>query len=338
MILVNEDCFGMWLRLWSPCTQGRSFDLSLARAAGHYSHPVPCDGSTCSNTVSENIFQKDGKCMRNSVNGEIACAGCYVRKSGQYQGQCVQDNSVPLRIRTIITKHEDICRPVYVADGRCPRGLISNLGDLYVRELVASASISPLMTLLRVTPQAETAKSWIARSIFRKRDHQTSVAVDKFVFSVVLSMEIPLVLGFCYPILVPLACLVVGLNTGVFRVAVACLHIELKETATRVSVKYLWGSLTIGCAIIVWLFVESDLHGKWLVIIGVPLVLVGSLSAVACRMLIWHRTMRLRTVARSSLRAPLLDASQNTELVTMGVQDRSTAGDGECVMLDSRSG
>jgi len=328
----------MWLRLWSPCTQGRSFDLSLARAAGHYSHPVPCDGSTCSNTVSENIFQKDGKCMRNSVNGEIACAGCYVRKSGQYQGQCVQDASVPLGIRTIITKHEDICWPVYVADGRCPRGLISNLGDLYVRELVASASISPLMTLLRVTPQAETAKSWIARSIFRKRDHQTSVGVDKFVFSVVLSMEIPLVLGFCYPILVPLACLVVGLNTGVFRVAVACLHIELKETATRVSVKYLWGSLTIGCAIIVWLFVESDLHGKWLVIIGVPLVLVGSLSAVACRMLIWHRTMRLRTVARSSLRAPLLDASQHTELVTMGVQDRSTAGDGECVMLDSRSG
>ena len=46
------------------------------------------------------------------------------------------------------------------------------------------------------------------------------------------------------------------------------LHHALQVVA---SVRYLWVSLIIGCALPSWMYFESGLHGRWLVVVGMPL-------------------------------------------------------------------
>jgi len=316
MVVMNDECFGMWLHLWSKCHQEHSFNLALNGVAGHYeTKPI----------MTEPIKKGFSNQLTCPSGGTLISAMCLTCTSGAtlIGSRC----STPVNMHRVITTHEEICQPAYVADGRCPRGLISNLGDLYARELIASASLSPLMTLLRVTPPVQMVKAWIARSVFGRHDHQEAVGIDKFVFNVVLHMEIPLVLGFCYPILVPLAALVVGLNAGVFRIAVVCLRIQLQANAIRVPARYLWGSLMVGSAIIIWLFAEANLHGKWLVIVGIPLS--GALSAMACRM--WHQATRFSHVASESpLWDSLLESAPEVELGDVDASpDRPASGVGE---------
>jgi len=66
-------------------------------------------------------------------------------------------------------------------------------------------------------------------------------------------------------------------TTGVFHLAVNHLDVEFKpHAASEMPVTYLYSSLILGCAIPIWLYLEADLHGKWFIVIGMPL------SSIVC--------------------------------------------------------
>jgi len=282
LILVNQDCGAAWLQLWRPCTDSHQFAISVDQTVSHFQYVAPCGA---------------GRCYQDS------------------SGVWLQNSTADIHISTTITSHEQICRPAYVADGRCPRAVVGSLGDLYVKELVASASISPIITLLRATPQMQKLKVWVMRHVLRQSQYESRTSIDRLVFGTVLNLELPFLLGFCYPALPVLACLVVLLNAGVFYTAATYLELKIaSESPARMSFKYLWGSFASGSALIMWLFIECDWHGKWLVIVGMPSC---AMAGCACwNMTLWRRRSGT-AVLRASLLEPLVPAEH--ELGVQGI-------------------
>jgi len=89
-------------------------------------------------------------------------------------------------------------------------------------------------------------------------------------------LEYCLVLGFAVPVILPLTCLTVVLHLAVFHRATQ--HgVKLKMDAKPSSL-YLQGSLLLGCALIMWLFLENDLHGQMLVVVGMPAMFLAAVA------------------------------------------------------------
>ena len=110
-------------------------------------------------------------------------------------------------------------------------------------------------------------------TLFRRQDYRPATSLDRIVTSALLLVEMPLVLGFCYPLLIPLAWFGLLLNAGVFLVVVKYLDVTFENPPT-VTFHYLGLSLAVGSAIAIWLWQESDLHGKWLITFGIPLAAI----------------------------------------------------------------
>jgi len=239
LMLVNQDCGAAWLQLWRPCSVPGQFSHSLDQIVSTFQYYAPC-------TSWIQCFEDDS-------------------------GTLLQYYSADIYVNTTITSHQQICHPAYVSDGRCPRALIGSLGDLYAKELLAGAGIAPIITLLRATPQVQQMKAWVVRKVFRRSHYEPCTSVNRLLFGVVLNLELPLLLGFCYPVVAVLACLAVGLNAGVLYTASTYLGLKLSsESPTRMPIRYLWASFALGGALVMWLFVECDWYGKWLVLFGMP--------------------------------------------------------------------
>jgi len=297
LMLVNQDCGAAWLQLWRPCSEDSAqFSTSLDQILSSFSYKA----ASCTYGVV---------C---SGSSRVAC--CWRDKSSP--SGWMQYNTADIYVQTTITTHEQICRPAYVADGRCPRALVGSLGDLYAKELVASASISPIITLLRAMPQMQQLKVWVMHNVLRRSQYESHTSIDRLVFGAVLNLELPLLLGFCYPALPVLAGLVVLLNAGVFHTATTYLDLKIAlESPARMSVKYLWGSFALGCALIMWLFIECDWHGKWLVIVGMPSCAV---AGYAC----WNilSNQRGAPAFRASLSEPLLAAEGDPTMINVALE------------------
>jgi hypothetical protein len=158
-----------------------------------------------------------------------------------------------------ITQHNDVCRPAYVVDGRCPRAIIGVLGSLLVEKLTFGAFVGPCIALLLTTSQCHRARVWFMRTVLCKpEDYEITKSLDCEMASVVMLLEIPLALGFCVPALVPLACVALGAHAAVFNQS----SLALTDHA-RPSAGYLCVSLFFGWALVAWVYHESDLHGAW---------------------------------------------------------------------------
>jgi len=141
-----------------------------------------------------------------------------------------------------------------------------------MKELVASACISPTMTLLRATPQMQQAKAWVVRNLLQRPEYKSSTSIDRLIFGAAMNLELPLVLGLTYPAIPVITCLVVALNAGVFRTVSECFELQISpDSPARLSTKYLWFAFALGCTLVIWLFAECDFHGRWLVTVGMPL-------------------------------------------------------------------
>jgi len=251
LLWVSQDCGARWLLLWQRCSNNENFNTMLSQEVGIFSYVGKCD-------------EGPGACFDLNANGVF---------TEQY-------HFVPIFLQTSITSHSDICSPRYVADGRCPRAIIGQLGDLYMKELVASACISPIINLLRATSQMQQAKAWVVRNLLQQPGYESHTSIDRFVFGVVMNLELPLVLGLTYPAIPVMTCLVVALNAGVFHTASVFLGLQISpESPPRLSTKYLWFAFALGCTLVIWLFAECDFHGRWLVTIGMPLC---ALVSCAC--------------------------------------------------------
>jgi len=242
LLWVSQDCGAAWLSLWQRCSDGKSFSTLLREDVGSFTYVGTCGGGQ---------------------------GACYDANDGVLTHQT---HSARISLRTSITSHSDVCSPRYVADGRCPRTIIGQLGDLYMKELVASACISPTMTLLRATPQMQQAKAWVVRTLLQRPEYESRTSIDRLVFGVAMNLELPLVLGLTYPLIPVITCFVVALNAGVFHTASVYFGLQISpESPARLSTKYLWFAFSLGCALVIWLFAECDFHGRWLVTVGMPL-------------------------------------------------------------------
>ena len=256
VVMMNQDCFAHWLWFWNPCKDNSSEQFNVV-----WAQPT----GYCTSSAAE--------C--NSWSNDFVQTGTF---------------------NTTIVEHSEVCRPDYIADGRCPRAAISVVGSLMVSKLTFAAFVAPGISLLSWTPFAQKMRTWIMRKVFCKpEDYEPRVSLDAEVASVVMLLEIPLVLGLCVPLLVPLACAACAAHTAVFHYAGKSL-----EHISRPSALYLWFSIVLGYGLQAWFFYESpEMHGRWLFIFGVPVVALSTLVAL------WVQQER-RVVRRDGIAVPLL--------------------------------
>ena len=181
------------------------------------------------------------------------------------------------------------------------------LGSLLFKKLCFGATVGPAIALLLTTPAALRAQLWFYKKVLRKPDDYTiRKALDTEVASIVMLIEIPLAVGLCVPVLVPLACVCCAAHAAAFQ----CSSVPLKYNS-KPSTRYLWASLGLGCALVAWLFYEASLHGYWLVILGPPPIAMCTALAVRSRCREWWlqqaRGMKMFGGVAIELEAPLVD-------------------------------
>jgi len=232
VLATNQECFGGWLSLWRPCEDPSSFDTSVQGVIGSFSYP------------SLLFWNQD---LRMNVSTRTAY----------------------ISVSATVTTHAEVCSRKYIADGRCPRSLIGSLGNLYVKDLCFSLGIGPVLNLVRGMKRTRLAKQWIVRTLFCRRGYEPAMHIDRVVTSAVLLIELPLVLGFCVPILPALAAVSLMLSAGVLHLLFTRFGAKVHVTpVAEVTLQYLWISLSLGCALPAWLFWECDFGAKWIMLIG----------------------------------------------------------------------
>ncbi len=82
-------------------------------------------------------------------------------------------------------------------------------------------------------------------------------------------MEYALVFGLAIPVVLPMLVIVLAVQCAVLHFAkehflLRVIHIH------RPPLSYLWFSVCLGYALLAWFFVDNDLHGTWLAVLGPP--------------------------------------------------------------------
>lgn len=88
------------------------------------------------------------------------------------------------------------------------------------------------------------------------------------VAGVIVLLEYCFVLGVMFPITVPLTAITLGCKAIDFKYAMR--QGFKPQNNARPSLRYLILSLLLGYALLVWVYMSNDLHGRILVIVGVP--------------------------------------------------------------------
>ena len=187
------------------------------------------------------------------------------------------------------------------------------LGSLLFKKLCFGATVGPAIALLLTTPAALRAQLWVYKKVLRKPDDYTiTEALDTEMASIVMLLEIPLAVGLCVPVLVPLACVCCAAHAAAFQ----CSSLPLKYNS-KPSARYLWASLGLGCALVAWLFYEASLYGYWLVMLGPPPIAMCTALAVRSRCREWWlqqaRGMKMFGGVAIELEAPLVDHGELEE-------------------------
>ena len=86
-------------------------------------------------------------------------------------------------------------------------------------------------------------------------------------------MEYALVFGLAIPVMLPLLVIVLSVQCAVLHFAKEhCLLPVIHNR--RPPLSYLWFSVCLGYALMVWFFVDNDLHGTGLAVLGPPTLIL----------------------------------------------------------------
>lgn len=223
-----------------------------------------------------------------------------------------------------VLHHEQICAPSLSSgsSSKCARALLDVVGHLIVSKLAFGAFVSPAVGLVGL---------WLQQRASRARDVPYEATRETRILTCLRMWEIALVLGFCIPQVLPLACVSLLGEAAIMRIARTTLGIPLSGKAVFPR-QTLWLSLCCGCACTAAVFHACDLRGKWVVLIGMPL------ATLTCSMWVHksHHDQRANAVEiafAEHCRVPLLlDAAQPMQPMQRPVQmetpipDDSTAG------------
>ena len=78
------------------------------------------------------------------------------------------------------------------------------------------------------------------------------------------------------PLLIPLVCFSCASHAAVCNLARIKFGASLKCNDVKPSTAYLWVALLLGYSMVSWVFFDCGLHGKWLVVIGMPIATATS--------------------------------------------------------------
>jgi len=192
-----------------------------------------------------------------------------------------------------VTTHEQICSPS-MRQHHCSREVISVMGYLLITKSIIGAFLAPGLSLLGKLIRQRCFAGGRAR-------FQQDVELSKLL----MALEQLLVFGFTVPLLLPLFCIWFLVNTVVYHCAVSDLLVPVRN-AVRPSMQYLHAAHLLGCSLIIWVWVDNDLHGKYLVYFGVPLCSCGGYLAGRY----WQGRARVEDLSGLQLlREPLVDQS-----------------------------
>ena len=114
--------------------------------------------------------------------------------------------------------------------------------------------MAPPIMLFQGTSVMRKGKKWFARVLLRQPHfYDAPESIDREVSGVCMVFQTVIVLGFCVPILLPLAFLTMGQSAAGFRFARCRMGLRLTDEV-RPSTQYMWFSASLGYALAVWLF------------------------------------------------------------------------------------
>ena len=131
-----------------------------------------------------------------------------------------------------------------------------------VAKLSALAFLSPVVSVLLDTDKAIN----LLRKLLCKPPDFDFPVTDIHIATVVMLLEIPLLLGFCVPIVVPLSLLALAGNTCALQFSRGA----RLQPHVQFTTFHIWISLVFGALLQIWMFYETQMQGVWLVVIGLP--------------------------------------------------------------------
>jgi len=244
-IAVHQDCSGGWLRLWSTCEDPESFNINVL---------VTSPGLANLETIIP-------------LKGVSETGGYNFAYSGN-PGSSLSKYDLP------VMTHSQICATPR-EHGRCSRAVIDTLGSLIVTKVFFEAFLSPFVALMLQTELIRALKrggknivGFKAWSTPREREDKIELNIETV--GLVALLDKCLVLGFTVPVMFPLSFIAVLMHYATLHQAISKGFEQVQEQ--RPFMGHLRHSVWMGCALVMWFFAENDLHGKMLVLVGVPIM------------------------------------------------------------------
>jgi len=172
----------------------------------------------------------------------------------------------------------DVCDLVY-RSGHCSRAVLHSMAHLLLPKLLYAALLLTSVRLLLYMPVMVRVKERVAQCF--KPTYRANIALDKEFTGLLMYGDYALVFGFALPVVIPMVCVVFAIQTAVLHYAVNCLGMRAIQDG-QPSLRYMWVSLALGYTFVTWFFWDNQLHGKWLVCVGIP-VMVAAVIALQWR-------------------------------------------------------
>jgi len=286
ILLFNQDCLGMWIHFYSPCSHDpTSFDIATQL------------------------------CINESAAWSQPAAW-----SQQGSWLLSEDYSFPYNVTT----HDSICSPpLRVPVGTCSRALIEALADVMFDKLVITAFLGPGLTLCIALPIFtqvwQRGWSWMypERPFLWYSD-------DVELSYVAMLMEYGLSMGLLCPPILLLVSVGLAANCSVYHCATHVL--KLGSYTRRVDrapkFSFLYVSHAIGCVLALLFVLDNDLEGWLFASIGIPLGLLCG-RGLACR--IQTPPGGDGTKGVSTLLEPLLDRRNSDDCTSTNRVDMTRA-------------
>jgi hypothetical protein len=159
----------------------------------------------------------------------------------------------------------------------CPRDVVTSVGSLLLNSVIIGTFIGPIITLVLGSQTKRQVQESIVRLVIPSYVVKKAVVSgEDLVGELVFLMEEPLFLGICVPLLIPLVCVSVAVNSVTFNLLMSQCGVECNNDN---KIPRIDGSLIVaaimGYAFVVWFFFSCDLQGAWLVLFGAPFCALG---------------------------------------------------------------
>jgi len=273
VLIFDNSCFSYWLHFWSPCVENPgSFNISIS-------------------------MQPDVSRWTAEV---IRIPGSQTNAYIQYTESDLLGYFLGFNLPYQVTTHSGICDPSWVRGERCSRGVMMVVGDLVFKKLIFFAMFAPALTMFCSLPPVMRRLRQVWGWMMPGVDFLWYRGDSELAF-IMLFVEQVLCFGFVAPLLLPLAAIGLALNTAVYHCGVHKLGLPVKY-GVNPSLKVLYLARAEGLAFVIWFFLDNDLHGKLLVVIGVPL------CACAAEYLLMYlkRSRTAQNITSRGLLEPLL--------------------------------